>query len=176
MFTVMCFQGQNMRMQHCRVGFRPQREWKGLAVTQLKAHFHQVTHFSSKCMEITVKNPKWCMYIYQSSVDTVLRLGKGTVLLRHCNYIIGQLLLSYILIQILEASPTPLIPWDLSLLLHDKCIWTQSTCNGYLLQEMYRPGVRQMKGAHTLSCRRMILCVCAREIENIYKNVLQQTL
>lgn len=106
--------------------------------------------------------------------DIVLRFGKGTVLSHCCNYIIGQLLLSYILIRVLEASPTPLIPWDLSLPLHDKCIWTQSACNGFLLQEMYRPGARQIKGAYTLVCRRMIqiLCVCAREIENICANVL----
>lgn len=85
------------------------------------------------------------------------RLGKGTDLRRYRNYIIGQLLLSCILMQVLEASQTPLIAWNLRLLLHDKCIWTQSVCNGFVLQERYRPQAKTVSNVHTQTS---LCCVC----------------
>lgn len=69
--------------------------------------------------------------------------------------------------QVLEASPTPLIPSDLSL----PNAWqayldTESICGSSLLQERYVYHERdQIKGAHTLSSAGMrgILCACAGE-------------
>lgn len=107
------------------------------------------------------------------SFDIVHRLGRSTDLPRYCNYIIVQFLLSCILIQVLEASPTPLIAWNLSSPLHDKCIWTQSVCNGFLLRERYGPRAKADQRCtctrtHTLFfCRatREMLCVCVEETD-----------
>lgn len=98
--------------------------------------------------------------------DIVHTLGKGTDLRCYRNYIIGQLPLSCILMQVLEASPTPLIPWDLSSPLHDKCIWTQSVCNGFLLQERYRPRARPDQRCTHFPLQRDVrdtVCLCKRK-------------
>lgn len=68
--------------------------------------------------------------------------------------------------QVLEASPTPLIAWNLSLPLHDKCIWTQSVCNGFLLRERYSAQAQpDQRCAHT-----GILCVPVGEMDNVCEN------
>lgn len=97
------------------------------------------------------------------SFDIVHRLGRSTDLPRYCNYIIGQFLLSCILIQVLEASPTPLIAWNLSSPLHDKCIWTQSVCNGFLLRERYGARAKADQKVHTHTYTHAIFSVGQQE-------------
>lgn len=111
-----------------------------------------------------------------SSFDIVHRLGKGTDLRRYCNYIIGQFLLSCIEMQVLEASQTPLIAWNLRSPLHDKCIWTQSVCNGFFAPGEIQTTSKTVPNVHTQTflCRGMrgILCVEVGEINTACENKL----
>lgn len=92
-------------------------------------------------------------------------LGKGTDLRRYCNYIIEKLPLSCILMQVLEASPTPLIAgiWACH------CMTSVSGRKVYVMGFCFRSDIDyeqdQIKGAHTFLRRGIqeILCISVRK-------------
>lgn len=105
-------------------------------------------------MKVATKKPK-CLCVYRG-FDTAHILDKGADLRRNRGYITGRFPLARMLMQLPEASATPLIAWNLSLsLLHDKCIRTQSVWNGF--QTRRERERSQIKGAQACT-RTEILC------------------
>lgn len=101
------------------------------------------------------------------SFDTAHILDKGADLRRYRGYITDHFLLSRMLMQLPEAAATPLIVGNLSHPpLHDKCIWTQSVWNDFLMQWEHQGS--QIKGAyaHTEGC----LVFLWEELDNVCKN------
>lgn len=120
------------RTWDCNIALWESDPWdhkkKGLAITQLKDE--QSDPLSSKRKGDYHKEPRVaCVHL---AIDIVQRHWPSLLPQLHHR----QLPLSCILTRVLEASPTPLIPWDLSSPLHDKCIWTQSVCNVFFLLQL----------------------------------------